>query len=277
MTDWHLPPREPPTWDLSYTRGNDKHFPKGPKGGQFAPGLADGILCSTKVGEVATRMRSTSMAWRDLAGLDSSGAPSDAEMDANWAKQIRGRVSKDKVARGLVHDAITENNGNQLWREIVGKHVEDHVIVSTPYEQGGRITMLDASEETNAHRLPGTTAISENGVMAAASGAPHKSPPAKAAASSGYGLAALLRHEYGHSIDHFLQERHPAARQAIIDSIGDKHDLSYYAYWHAANGNNGEVIPELLALVTHPNYREGDFPKIADAGRQLLDALGVGV
>jgi hypothetical protein len=89
-------------------------------------------------------------------------------------------------------------------------------------------------------------------------GEPCKNPRTqRAAASSGYGLSAVLR-EDGHSIDDVLPR--PVRRQ-ILDAIPDPtRDLSYHAGWRA----EGEVIPELLALITHPDY----WPRTI----QLLDA-----
>lgn len=231
-------------------------------------------LNEPKVGEVATRMAQTALAWLHHSGHDLSDSPGDEQVTKNWLKQLRGRVSTDKEARRLVNEAIAENDAIPLWRSIVSALMPDHVVVTKGEPTGKRVSRLDT--DSVAHRVAGGTTVIPDGNVREVVEQGTKRPPEKVYGATSYGLAALLRHEYGHSVDDWLRMVAPETRRAIIRAVGDAGDLSVYAKGYLARGGDHEVIPELLALIVHPDYREEDFPTLAEAGRMLIDAATTG-
>jgi len=201
--------------------------------------------------------------WDEVQHRDD---PTRDKIAANWTKGLRGRLSKDRAAIGLVADANAENEANPRWKALTANLPKDHVLVTTDPEGGTEA----------ASRVGGTTMIGEDAVNrvtdeAVASAEPK--PERRPSATSGYGLDATLRHEYGHAIDDALSRDE---RQHILDAIPDATPLSYYARFNQEHGNDGEVIPELVATITHPDYHAADWPEsVQEAQRRLQTALGV--
>lgn len=225
-----------------------------------------------KLGDVAASMATSALAWNKRRGADMSSAPSHEEVTKNWSRQLRGRLSKDAEAQRVLVAAEAANASNPLWRKIVERHEPDHTVLVTPPEEGKARALIDSTGA--AHRVAGTTVVTDAAAKELAATPPKDAAKTRPAASSGYGLAAVLRHEYGHSLDEALPKD---VRRKIIDAIPDPGaDLSYYAGYWKGRGNDGEVIPELIAIVTQPGYTDAAWPESVQRARKLLlEALGV--
>lgn len=216
------------------------------------------------VDATANAMTDAILAWDRVSGR--TGAPPREEIVGNWRRQLRGRLSKDRAAIQMVAQANAENASNVRWREVTRGLPVDLVVVTHEPDRTSQHATLLATHGEAAKRAGGTTAINEDAVKEVGLSG-DKTPQDHPSATSGYGLAAVLRHEYGHSVDDALPR---SVRQGILAAIPDpRHDLTYYA-----GERDNEVIPELLATITEPGYRAEDFPPtVREAGRRLLDAI----
>ena len=221
--------------------------------------------------EAGKHMADRVLGWRAHEGrTPEADTPSPERIAANWTKQLRGRLSKDREAIGAVAQASRVNEASPRWQALTHNRPADLVLVTKEPTKGKFSSLVDTQHA--AHRVGATTIIPEANVKAeVAEGGitGNKKPSEHPSATSAYGLAGVLRHEYGHSVDDALprdQRRH------ILDAIPDPgKDLGYYA-----GIRDNEMIPELIATITHPDYDPKDFPEtVQEAERRLWKALGI--
>lgn len=227
-----------------------------------------------QVGEVANAITDNMFAWRAISQPTALSAAHDTpppreEIISNWTRQVRKHLSKDREAIKTVALARQQNAQNARWQAVTRGLPADHVIV-TENPIGPHTNIMLDEPDAAARRTAGTTIFPASNVKAvAADFAAHpKTPADHPAATSGYGVAAVLRHEYGHSIDDALGVE---TRRHVLDAIPDPStDLTYYAGFRG----DQEVIPELLATITEPGYRAQDWPStVQEAERRLLAAI----
>jgi hypothetical protein len=197
-------------------------------------------------------------------------APPHDVIAKNWAKNLEGKISDNEEAAATVNAAIEENARNDLYSRIVAQRAPDNVIVINTPERGS-VSIVDT--DGAAHRVAATTLIREDSVHLYREeqrrGLLKPISNTDIAASSAYGLDALLRHEYGHSIEDNLD---PETKRRLREALPDPGtDLSTYA-----GSAPQELVPELFAITTEPGFDPSQWPESVQKARAILfEAIGL--
>jgi hypothetical protein len=199
--------------------------------------------------------------------------PTREEVEKNWLKYFRARSKfvGDKGAlnkldgeqRQRVVSAMKENATNDLYSEVVRTNYTERVIFQRA--EKGRWSAAEFSGQT--------TRVFESPWMNKDIGSTSESlVPGKATAGAAGGLAAILRHEYGHG----LFSRQPRKWRSDwssnvfasnYKSIGD--DVTSYAA-----KNDSELFCELFALRTDKNWDAKKFkPWVIEATDKIMEAV----
>lgn len=175
----------------------------------------------------------------------------------NFTKAFKGRVVSDPEVVGAVTRAMEHNAGSEVHARLMAQHGEDRAVVI----RGVEPTVIDPGRSM-AHRMTGNrlTVIREEALQH--HGEPGEIKPGDTMTPSGGGLAAVLRHEYGHTIESSLTPEEKIRFFRSLPSQDEvKKGLSTYAGFHVHTGNAQEAFSELYSVVSDPHYDPAKWPE----------------
>jgi len=178
----------------------------------------------------------------------------------NWNKEFKGRIVTDPQRLAILKEGIAENEANPIYSELVRIHGDEGVIVLA-LDTNDPEKMVGGGHA--GQRLGVVTAVMEKpgSKFNVLDDKPEKPRPGL----SGAGVAATLRHEFGHAIHDRIRQEDPALYTELRDAFhaipDPKAELTYYA------GHSGEHegFPEAIAIGTHASYNPKEWSPAAAA------------
>lgn len=275
----------PDSWGTALQEFNDCHNPAGPGGGQFcskglghdafvpAPSLqrrvprtaADAAYVMGKgyvqQAKAFDRYRGYDIGMKALR----DGYERDAEgAEKNWLKHLKSNVEKVRPeVFQAVEDAIAWNEANApRFMRVVGRYGPDGVVAVTSSTNPNS----PFSGDMAAQRVGAVSVVVDSVWFNAKSMARRDAPtPGEATAESFGGMAAALRHEYGHYVWENMKRGWVSDWRAVLPPRGDdstwgdfpalKDKLTLYSAQ-----NEREAFSEAFAIWTDPKFDRARFP-----------------
>lgn len=166
-----------------------------------------------------------------------------------WMDRLRDRVAGDSATLEQLRRAVLYNEDSGLHRAALDRIGAETIVPTTPPPGGVIDALLDVNERFAAHRITGsrTTVIRQEAIGVR----PGIIRPGDATTSANGGTAAVLRHEFGHTLWDELDE---ADRRRLVDllpksDVRRRNDLTIYAVQ-----NSEEAFCEAYAIVADPAF-----------------------
>ncbi len=175
----------------------------------------------------------------------------------NWKSEFKGRVVTDPEKVALLKGAVKENRDNPEYMQLVAAYGGEGVIVLANPSDDPKHLMQGRNE--GGERMGVVTAVyaSTSKLGSFTDTANDREPPRPGLPSPG--LAAVLRHEFGHAIhDDMDPEVKRFAEKLWYQIPNPKETFSYYAAFNSESGDH-EGFPEAIALGTDPRYRPEEW------------------